>query len=45
MPKNLPVWVYEWAALLREGVVLGLRRGIDAALIILAATAIIGDLL
>ena len=43
--KGLPVWAYEWAALLREGVVDGLRRGLFVALTILAATALVSDLI
>ncbi len=44
MPEGLPVWVYEWAALLREGVVTGLVRGVNGALIIIAVNALLADL-
>lgn len=45
MPKGLPVWVYEWAALLREGVVTGVVRGVNGALVIIAVNALLSDLL
>jgi hypothetical protein len=39
------VWTYEAIALLREGIVVGLRRGLIGGLFILAGTVLINDLL